>query len=65
MQTEPIRRHVDGSIHYDYYRNRALTLRAETMTGFFKGLSAIKKPLALIASLAAAFAAIRPDQFIG
>jgi hypothetical protein len=61
MQTEPIRRRADGSIDYAFYHNRASVLRAETTTDVFKGLSAIKRPLALVASLAAAFAIIRPE----
>jgi len=65
MHPETIRRHADGSINFDFYHNCALTLRAETMTGFFKGISAVKKPAALIFAFAAAFAAIRPDHFLG
>jgi hypothetical protein len=61
MQTEPIRRRTDGSIDYAFYHKRASMLRAETTTDVFKGLSAIKRPLALAASLAAAFALIRSE----
>ena len=61
MQTEPIRRRTDGSIDYVFYHKRAAMLRAETASDVFKGLSAIKRPLALVAVLAAAFAIIRSE----
>ncbi len=43
-----IRRHDDGSIDIDFYRQRALRLRAEMMTGFFTGMAKLAKPLIAI-----------------
>ena len=65
MQSEPIRRHADGSINYDFYRNRALTLRAETVTGFFKPFAAVGKAAVLAVVVIAAFIGLRPDQIAG
>lgn len=50
------RRHDDGSIDIDFYRQRALRLRTETMTVFFTGKFA--KPLIAILVLIVAVAVL-------
>jgi hypothetical protein len=52
-QRQEIRRQ-DGSIDIDFYRQRGLTERRIMLTGFFKGLGQIVKPLVAVALVAAA-----------
>jgi hypothetical protein len=56
MRTEhqDIRRRLDGSIDIDFYRQRGLMERRIVMTGCFKGVGQIVKPLAAVALIAAA-----------
>jgi hypothetical protein len=53
-QHQDIRRRLDGSIDIDFYRQRGLMERRIVMTGCFKGVGQIVKPLAAVALIAAA-----------
>jgi hypothetical protein len=52
MQTPTVRRRSNGTIDIDSYRQRALALRAQTTTQFFKSMGPVFRPvmLALIAA---------------
>ena len=53
-QRQEIRRGLDGSIDTDFYRQKCLMERRAVMTGFFKGLGKLVKPLVAVALIVAA-----------
>jgi hypothetical protein len=50
MHTDPIRR-SNGTVDIEFYRERALTMRAQARTRAFRSLSCMVRPLIAIAIL--------------
>lgn len=53
MHAEDIKRHPNGTIDIDFYREQAVSMRRESMTRFVKGTTRISRPLIAVAVLAA------------
>jgi hypothetical protein len=51
MHTDPIRRSSNGTVDIEFYRERALTMRAQARTRAFRSLSCMVRPLIAIAIL--------------
>lgn len=51
MHTEDIKRHPNGTIDIDFYRQQAVSTRRDEMTRFIKGTPRIVRPLIAVAAL--------------
>lgn len=51
MYADPIRRSSDGTVDIEFYRERALTMRAQARTRAFRSLSCTGRPMIAIAIL--------------